>query len=176
MDEPTLFTHIGTPTWRLTPLVRTRIIEYNTENKAAPRGIFRVEEQEQHGMRLIGQFRNRHRPDQFVWMRGFASMEARRKALEGFYFGPIWKEHRTAANDTMLDSDNVVLLKPARPASSFRLDPTHRPALDAPMTLGGVIIATVYSFEAPIDATFIDFFERQTKPLKQGKLFLDECL
>jgi hypothetical protein len=81
-----------------------------------------IEGQEAEGMRIIGQFRNRNNPDQFVWMRGFADMEARRKALEGFYFGPIWKEQRAAANDTIIDSDNVLLLKPARTASSFRFD------------------------------------------------------
>src|SRR5260221_10260881 len=90
-----------------------------------------IEGQEAEGMRIIGQFRNRNHPDQFVWMRGFADMEARRKALEGFYFGPIWKAHRAAANDTIIDSDNVLLLKPARSASSFSFEALDVPAVDA---------------------------------------------
>ena len=123
-----------------------------------------IEGQEAEGMRIIGQFRNRTNPDQFVWMRGFADMEARRKALEGFYFGPIWKEHRAAANDTIIDSDNVLLLKPARTASGFRLGVVDRPAMDAKGPPRGVIIATIYAFHAPMDAKFVAFFETKIAP------------
>ena len=123
-----------------------------------------IERQEAEGMRIIGQFRNRNNPDQFVWMRGFANMEARRKALEGFYFGPIWKGQSAAANDTMIDSDNVLLLKPARTASSLRFDAVDRPAMDAPETPGGIVIAIVYAFDAPTDTKFVDFFETKIAP------------
>jgi NIPSNAP len=127
-----------------------------------------IEGQEQCGMRIIGQFRNRNNPDQFVWMRGFADMEARREALAGFYGGPIWQAHRDAANDTMLDSDNVLLLKPARATSGIRLDLANRPAIDAPETPGGIVIATAYYFGAPVDARFIDFFEGDVVPIVRG--------
>jgi quinol monooxygenase YgiN len=73
-----------------------------------------VEPQEAAGAHLFGLFRSRAAPDQFVWLRGFRSMESRRAALEEFYFGPVWKEHRDAANATMLDSDDVLLLRPLR--------------------------------------------------------------
>jgi hypothetical protein len=62
-------------------------------------------------MRILGQFRDLDRPDWFVWLRGFPNMAA---ALADFYHGPIWAEHRDAANSTMVDSDNVLLLRPAR--------------------------------------------------------------
>jgi len=65
------------------------------------------------GMRVLGQFRDLDRPDMFVWLRGFADMEARRRALHGFYDGPVWAAHRHAANGMMLDSDDVLLLEPA---------------------------------------------------------------
>ena len=123
-----------------------------------------IEGQEQYGMRIIGQFRNRTNPDQFVWLRGFADMKRRRQALEGFYYGPIWREHRTAANDTMIDSDNVLLLKPAHATASFRVQPTDRPALDAPETAGGLIVATIYTFDAPVDEQFVGFFGREVAP------------
>lgn len=123
-----------------------------------------IEDQERRGMRLIGQFRDRNNPDRFVWIRGFADMETRRDALEGFYSGPIWREHRVRANDTMLDSSNVMLLRPANSASSFQLDPTARPPIDAPETDGDIVIATIYHFNAPVDARFSGFFEAGVVP------------
>ncbi|KDN19788.1 NIPSNAP family protein [Amycolatopsis rifamycinica] len=73
-----------------------------------------VEPQEAAGAHLFGLFRVPSAPDEFVWLRGFPSMAARKEALEQFYFGPAWKAHRAAANATMIDSDNVLLLRPVR--------------------------------------------------------------
>ena len=72
-----------------------------------------VEGQEVEEMVIIGQFRDLDNPDSFVWLRGFADMEARKRALTGFYSGPVWLANRDAANATMLRFDNVLLLKPA---------------------------------------------------------------
>jgi hypothetical protein len=121
--------------------------------------------QEHYGMRILGQFREPARPDRFIWLRGFADMETRRQALEGFYFGPIWREHAAAANDTMLDSDNVLLLTPARPTSGFRVDASVR---TEPATDGGVILATIYAFDAPVDASFVAFFAAELAPALRG--------
>ncbi len=74
--------------------------------------------QEDTGMYLIGQFTDLNRPDCFVWIRAFPNMEKRKEALEQFYFGTVWKAHREAANATMIDSDNVLLLKPMQGFSS----------------------------------------------------------
>lgn len=71
-----------------------------------------IESQEACGIILIGQFRDLDRPDRFVWLRGFPDMDSRAKSLAAFYGGPVWKAHREAANATMIDSDNVLLLKP----------------------------------------------------------------
>lgn len=71
-----------------------------------------VESQEAVGMRVVGTFRDLGDPDRFVWIREFADMAVRKAALEGFYYGPVWKEHAHAANDTMIDSDDVLLLEP----------------------------------------------------------------
>jgi len=127
-----------------------------------------IEGQEKHGIRVIGQFVDRKVPDQFVWMRGFADMDARRNALQGFYGGPIWTKHRTAANETMVDSDNVLLLRPARATSGLRLDPADRPGLAAPPAAGGVVVATIYHFDAPVDSEFLDFFETSVAPVLRG--------
>jgi hypothetical protein len=74
-----------------------------------------VESQEELGMAVRGQFRDLDRPDQFVWLRGFPDMHARRTGLTAFYSGPVWKEHGPAANATMLNVDNVLLLREVVP-------------------------------------------------------------
>eukprot|EP01036_Dinobryon_divergens_P006801 gene6801-9042_t len=76
-----------------------------------------VETQEATGMHVLGQFRDLDDEQRFVWLRGFDSMESRRVSLEAFYGGPAWQAHREAANATMLDSDNVLLLRPAWPGA-----------------------------------------------------------
>lgn len=70
-----------------------------------------VETQEELGMAVLGQFRDLDRPDQFAWLRGFTTMESRRTGLTAFYSGPVWAKHGPAANATMLDSDDVLLLR-----------------------------------------------------------------
>lgn len=124
-----------------------------------------LEGQEQYGMQILGQFRHRTDPDQFVWLRGFTDMHTRRLALQGFYGGPIWQAHRAAANATMLDSDNVLLLKPARSISGLRYDSANRPARDAQESAGGLVIATVYGFKEPVENRFVEYFETQVVPV-----------
>lgn len=80
-----------------------------------------VEPQERAGMAVLGQFRDLDDPDAFVWLRGFADLEARRRGLEAFYGGTVWKRYRDAANATMIDSDDVLLLRATAPI-------THDPA------------------------------------------------
>ncbi len=70
-----------------------------------------VEPQEELGMAVLGQFRDLDRPDQFVWLRGFPDMPSRRAGLTSFYSGPVWAKHGPEANATMLDSDDVLLLR-----------------------------------------------------------------
>lgn len=102
-----------------------------------------IESQEACGMRVVGQFRDLDRPDRFVWLRAFDDMESRRRALEGFYTGPVWMAHRDAANATMIDSDNVLLLRPAASGEVGAGD--EHTAIDA--TAGGIIVATIYSLD-----------------------------
>jgi hypothetical protein len=75
--------------------------------------------QEAAGIHVIGQFRDLDDPDRFVWLRGFSTMDDRRAALERFYYGPVWQEHREAANATMIDSDDVLLLRPVDPIRPY---------------------------------------------------------
>ncbi|GAA3125315.1 NIPSNAP family protein [Streptomyces echinatus] len=63
------------------------------------------------GITVGGRFRDLDDPDRFVWLRAFPDMARRRRALEAFYTGPVWRKHRDAANATMVDSDDVLLLR-----------------------------------------------------------------
>ncbi|MEY9845339.1 NIPSNAP family protein [Streptacidiphilus sp. MAP5-3] len=63
------------------------------------------------GITVGGRFRDLDDPDRFVWLRAFPNMAHRRRSLEAFYTGPVWREHRDAANATMVDSDDVLLLR-----------------------------------------------------------------
>lgn len=124
-----------------------------------------VETQEAVGMKIIGQFRDLDDPNRFVWLRGFRDLPVRAQALQAFYGGPVWKAHREAANATMIDSDNVLLLRPARPASGFSLENSSRPPRDANVIPKGIVVGTSYYFDAPVSDSFVDFFERTLEPV-----------
>lgn len=117
-----------------------------------------VESQEATGIKVIGQFRDLDDPDRFVWMRGFPSMEARLRSMNEFYFGPVWKDHRDAANACIVDSDNVLLLQPGSeggltlPASRDHLPP------------GGLIAISIHYLETTEPPAFAAFFESVMRP------------
>jgi NIPSNAP len=121
-----------------------------------------VESQEALGMKIIGQFRDENQ--RFVWLRGFRDMASRAQQLTDFYGGPVWKAHRETANTTMIDSDNVLLLRPASSGSGFSLADRKRPAVGATETRKEFIVATIYYFDAPVDVRFVEFFEATLKP------------
>jgi hypothetical protein len=62
---------------------------------------------------------------------GGANPARRAEALAAFYSGPVWQEHHDAANATMIDSDDVLLLRPAWHGAD------HRVSRSAPSALGG---------------------------------------
>jgi len=124
-----------------------------------------VETQEALGMKVIGQFRDMNNPDRFVWLRGFHDMPSRAEALKSFYGGPVWKAHGKAANATMIDSDNVLLLRPARPRSGFTNEDVKHPPIDAREIPNGIVTATIYYLNRAGDADFVDIFERALKPI-----------
>ena len=133
-----------------------------------------IETQEAVGIQVIGQFHDLDDPNQFVWLRGFNDMSAREQSLHAFYGGPIWKAHRDAANATMIDSDNVLLLRPAHRTSGFSLKDTHRPLPGSRVKQAGFLTATVYYFAAPVKSEFISYFENtmQMALLESGAFVL----
>jgi len=127
-----------------------------------------IESQEAVGMHVIGQFRDLDAPDRFVWLRGFAGMPVRAEALDGFYSGPTWKRHREAANATIADSDDVLLLRPARADSGFAKAAKPRASLDEGRVSDGVIEAGICSLDAPADDGFLERFEHRLAPRLQA--------
>jgi hypothetical protein len=112
-----------------------------------------VESQEAAGIELIGQFRDLDRPDRFVWLRGFPDMERRQRALETFYGGPVWEAHSAAANATMVDVDDVLLLRPSTATSGFGPQPP-RPAPGARMP-ASMVVATICPLDGPADVAVV---------------------
>ncbi|RCS21832.1 NIPSNAP family protein [Phyllobacterium salinisoli] len=124
-----------------------------------------VETQEDAGMHLIGQFRDLDVPDSFVWLRGFSDMASRENALQAFYSGPVWAEHRDAANGTMVNSDNVLLLRPLSLENAFWDTDARRPSRDAKGRRPGLVVATVAHLAPRTDSAFADFFIRDVSPV-----------
>ncbi|MFC5663148.1 NIPSNAP family protein [Kitasatospora misakiensis] len=102
--------------------------------------------QEAAGIAVGGRFRDLDDPDRFVWLRAFPDMASRRRSLEAFYGGPVWRRHREAANATMVDSDNVLLLR----GPGF--------------TARGAVLATVTICHPPDAATFEQYAARHLDP------------
>ena len=102
-------------------------------------------------MRALGQFRDLDDPDRFVWLRGFADMASRAAPLAAFYDGPVWAAHRGVANTTMIDSDDVLLLRPAWPGAGLSFDAHQRPPVGSTDPQRGVLQVTVLSLMGPAD-------------------------
>jgi hypothetical protein len=116
-----------------------------------------VESQEVLGMDVIGTFTDVGDPDRFVWLRGFADMESRARALAEFYDGPVWKAHREAAIATMIDTDNVLLLRPAWKGAGFALAGGRAPP-DTLVQAPGEFAAATCCFDRPVADTFVERF------------------
>ncbi|RNJ45951.1 NIPSNAP family protein [Mesorhizobium erdmanii] len=123
-----------------------------------------IESQEATGMTIIGQFRDLDRPDMFVWLRGFDGMDTRKEALAAFYDGPVWAAHRDAANATMIDSDDVLLLKPAWPSAGFDLSGLQRPVsaeqgnASDENHLGGIVVIRIHHLRSGAETEFASRF------------------
>jgi len=114
-----------------------------------------VESQEALGIRLYGQFRDLDDDDRFVWIRGFADLPA----LRSFYVGPVWREHRAKVADTVLESDDVLLLRPSGPAGGF--PPAERPETE-PTSL---VTITIYHLPPDAGDEFATFFDDAVAPV-----------
>jgi hypothetical protein len=124
-----------------------------------------VESQEALGMRIVGQFRDVDDAERFVWVRGFADMASRAEGLAAFYGGPVWKAHAREANATMVDSDDVLLLRPVDAGAGFRLGDLARPPVGADEQPRSLVVATICHRATPVDDEFVTFFDRDVEPV-----------
>lgn len=128
-----------------------------------------VETQEAAGMTVLGQFRDLEADDRFVWLRGFVDMDRRASALASFYGGPVWQQHRNAANATMIDSDDVLLLRPAWPGAGIDMRGRHRPTGAVRLSRPGLLHLCVLPLHGQPDEALLRLCREQvTACLEQG--------
>jgi hypothetical protein len=104
---------------------------------------------QQLGALAIGQFFERHNQGSFTWFRAFPTMDDRVKANAEFYYGPLWKEHKTTLNNLMVDSDNVLLLRPLHPEKGVTVLPAVDPVAE-PDGAQGVVVAQIFAIRKSV--------------------------
>ncbi|HWK94244.1 MAG TPA: NIPSNAP family protein [Pseudolabrys sp.] len=123
-----------------------------------------VAPQEALGMRVEGEFRDAGDPDAFVWLRSFADMQTRTEALRAFYSGPVWQAFGSAANATMLNSDNVLLLRPAGATAPFAHN-RSRAREQGVAPPAGVVVANICSLAPGTEDRAASFFAERARPV-----------
>jgi hypothetical protein len=123
-----------------------------------------VESQEELGMMVLGTFREPEHPSHFTWMRGFSDMDARAYELNAFYSGPVWAAHRNAANATIEDSDNVLLLRDAYSGSGLTAPGSPRPPIGSFALPAALVVINIYYLKNDPHAGFIEFFKGKMAP------------
>ena len=64
-----------------------------------------------------------------------------------FYYGPLWKEHKKTLNDLIIDSDNVMLLRPLSPERGVPVLPAVDPVTEA-NGAQGIVVAQIFAVKA----------------------------
>ena len=129
-----------------------------------------VEPQEESGLHVIGQFTDSGRPDRFVWFRGYRDMDARLKGLSDFYLhSDAWAAHRDAANATMIDSDNVLLLRTVVGCEHLCDAVQLRPALgESPATATDMYAVSIHYLLVEYAADAVAFWLDAIRPSMQA--------
>ena len=108
---------------------------------------------QQMGAIAFGQFFERRNPVAFTWLRGFKNTDARAIINAGFYYGPLWKEHSSTMNNLMVDSDNVLLLRPLTPERGIPVLPSVDPVKEG-RGAQGVVVAEIFAVKPESVDTF----------------------
>lgn len=131
--------------YTLKPGMRSQFAEYFDA--------FFPEAMQQLGAIAAGDFLNRENPLTFTWIRAYHDMDERARCNAAFYYGPVWKEHKSAANSMMDDSDDVLLLRPVNDGHALLVLPAVDP-LTEPRGATGVVLALVF----PVKPERVDAF------------------
>jgi hypothetical protein len=113
---------------------------------------------QQMGAIAFGQFLERKNPVGFTWMRGFKNTDARAIINAGFYYGPLWREHASTMNSLMLDSDNVLLLRPLSGERGIPVLPSVDPVKER-KGAQGVVVAQIFA----VKPNSVDAFAKQAE-------------
>lgn len=113
---------------------------------------------QQMGAIAFGQFFERKNPARFTWMRGFKNTDARAIINAGFYYGPLWREHASTMNSLMVDSDNVLLLRPLTTARGVPVLPAVDPIKEW-KGVRGMVVAQIFA----VNPNSVDVFARQAE-------------
>jgi hypothetical protein len=129
-----------------------------------------IETQERAGMVPVGHYRDLDDPDSYVWFRAFERFEERREALATFYGSRTWLDNRTEANSTLVDSDNVLMLRSARPDSGFDLRGLTRPggAAVSQSPARSFVAVSIFMLGQAADDGLIAAFETRLLPQLQA--------
>ncbi len=149
------------------PIVELRQYTLRPGKRAVLIDLFEAElasAQEDCGIRIVGTFRDLDDESKFVWVRSFPTMDARADSLRSFYGGPVWRGNRNAANATMVDSDDVLLLRPGWDESNFAPDDEPRIGGARAGDLG-VVEATILPLADAAGTTDLMYFCDEIAPL-----------
>lgn len=98
---------------------------------------------QQLGAMALGHFFERGDDERFTWLRAYPDMATRAAANTAFYDGPVWREHKAALNACILDSDNVLLLRPLHAGSGIPALPSVDPVAE-PDGAGGLAVLQIF--------------------------------
>jgi hypothetical protein len=118
---------------------------------------------EQLGALACGQFFERNNPSGFTWIRGFHNIDARATVNAAFYYGPLWKEHKSTMNDILTDSDNVLLLRPVSPERGVTILPAVDPVTEE-RGAQGIVVAQIFA----VKADSVESFAKQAEATFTG--------
>ncbi len=99
---------------------------------------------EQVGAVVAGEFLDRNHPDMFTWIRGFHTLDDRATANAALYKGPVWQQHRDLMNGMIVDSDDVLLLRPLSAERPVTILPAVDP-VNEPGGARGVVVAEIFA-------------------------------
>ena len=113
---------------------------------------------QQLGTIVAGSLLERQNQSNFIWIRGFHTLDDR-AALNGlFYAGSVWSEHRKTMNDLIDNADNVLLLRPLNPERGVAVLPAVDPVTE-PNGAQGIVVAQIFA----IKENSVDDFARQAE-------------